>query len=132
MRIAALKAFPGRAASVLAPSAGLLAINRFLQAGYEFIGLDHFAWPTEALARARDGDSLRRNFQGMTTGKDLDVIGVGPSAISQLDRAFAQNRKSSLDWQMAVSSGLATERGLRLSDDDRLRRELNATTLRLR
>lgn len=102
----------------------LLAIHRFQEAGYEFIGLDHFARPGEALAEARADQTLRRTFQGMTTGKGLDVIGLGPSAISQLDDAFAQNHKTSADWQQAVAVDLATERGLHLSPDDRLRREL--------
>jgi oxygen-independent coproporphyrinogen-3 oxidase len=102
----------------------LLAINRFLAAGYEFIGLDHFARPNEALARARREGTLCRNFQGMTTGKQCALVGIGPSAISQLDRAFAQNRKATSDWQAALVTGLATERGLRLSDDDCIRREL--------
>ncbi len=102
----------------------LLGINRFLEAGYEFIGLDHFARPDEPLARARRDGSVRRTFQGMTTGRALDVIGLGPSAISQLDDAFAQNHKASTAWTAAVDQGLATERGLHLSDDDRLRREL--------
>jgi oxygen-independent coproporphyrinogen-3 oxidase len=102
----------------------LLAINRFFAAGYEFIGLDHFARPDEGLARARRDGSLRRTFQGMTTGRGLDVIGLGPSAISQLDGAYAQNHKASADWQAALADDFATERGLRLSDDDRLRREL--------
>jgi oxygen-independent coproporphyrinogen-3 oxidase len=102
----------------------LLAINHFLDAGYEFIGLDHFAKPDEELARARRDGSLRRTFQGMTTGKELDVIGLGPSAISQLGGAFAQNHKASADWRTVVAGDFATERGLALSDDDRLRREL--------
>jgi oxygen-independent coproporphyrinogen-3 oxidase len=102
----------------------LLAINRLLAAGYEFIGLDHFARPDEGLARARRDGSLRRTFQGMTTGRGLDVIGLGPSAISQLDGAHAQNHKAGADWQAALAGDFATERGLRLSDDDRLRREL--------
>lgn len=102
----------------------LLAINTFLAAGYEFIGLDHFARPGEPLAKAfRDG-SLQRNFQGMATGKALDLIGLGPSAISQLDHAFAQNRKTTAEWREALTLDLATARGLRLSADDRLRREL--------
>lgn len=102
----------------------LLAINRLQEAGYEFIGLDHFARSTEPLAQAvRDG-SLRRTFQGMTTGKGLDILGLGPSAVSQLDDAFAQNRKTTGSWQQALLDTLATERGLRLSEDDRLRREL--------
>jgi oxygen-independent coproporphyrinogen-3 oxidase len=102
----------------------LLAINRFLEAGYEFIGLDHFAKPEEGLARARRDGSLRRTFQGMTTGKNLEVLGLGPSAISLLDGAFAQNFKTSAAWMKAVAIGMATERGLRLTADDRIRREL--------
>lgn len=102
----------------------LLAIGRFQAAGYEFIGLDHFARPTEALAQARRERTLHRNFQGMTTGKQLELVGLGPSAISQLDSAFSQNQKTSAHWQDAVARGLPVERGLRLSDDDRLRREL--------
>ncbi len=102
----------------------LLAINRFQEAGYEFIGLDHFARPGEELAEARREGSLRRNFQGMTTGKPLDVLGFGPSAISQLETAFAQNQKQTAAWRQTVTREFATECGLRLSDDDRLRREL--------
>jgi oxygen-independent coproporphyrinogen-3 oxidase len=102
----------------------LLAINHFTEAGYEFIGLDHFAKPTEYLARARADATLHRTFQGMTTGKNLDVIGLGPSAISQLDDAFAQNKKESGKWLAAVGDDFATERGLRLTADDRVRREL--------
>lgn len=102
----------------------LLAIQRFQEAGYEFLGLDHFAKPNEALAQACKEQSMQRNFQGMTTGKELDLVGLGPSAISQLDTAFAQNQKASVDWQSAVGQDLATERGLRLSHDDRIRREM--------
>jgi oxygen-independent coproporphyrinogen-3 oxidase len=102
----------------------LLAINRFLAAGYEFIGLDHFARPNEALAQARRDGTLHRTFQGMTTGKALDVLGLGPSAISQLDGALAQNAKESGDWHARLARDFATERGLRLTDDDRLQREL--------
>jgi oxygen-independent coproporphyrinogen-3 oxidase len=102
----------------------LLAINRLSGAGYEFIGLDHFARPGEMLAGAHRDGSLRRTFQGMTTGKGLDILGLGPSAISQLDDAYAQNFKASADWRGAVTRDLATERGLRLTPDDRLRREV--------
>jgi oxygen-independent coproporphyrinogen-3 oxidase len=100
----------------------LLAINRFLEAGYEFIGLDHFAKTNEPLATAHRDGSLRRSFQGMTTGDDLDILGFGPSAISQFDDAFAQNAKTVADWQAAVTKDFATVRGMFLSIDDRLRR----------
>jgi oxygen-independent coproporphyrinogen-3 oxidase len=102
----------------------LLAINTFLDAGYAFIGLDHFARPDEALSTACENGTVQRNFQGMTTGKDLELVGLGPSAISQFDRAFAQNHKTTADWARALEDGFATQRGLRLSPDDRLRQEL--------
>lgn len=102
----------------------LLAINRFLQAGYTFIGLDHFAKPNESLCAAERAGALRRNFQGMTTARQLDILGLGPSAISQLDAAFAQNARTSSEWSEAVRHDFATVRGMRLSHDDRLRREL--------
>jgi oxygen-independent coproporphyrinogen-3 oxidase len=102
----------------------LLAVNRFAEAGYEFIGLDHFARPGEGLARARDGGTLHRNSQGMATGKELDLLGLGPSAASQFDDAFAQNTHTSAAWARAVRRDFATERGLRLSADDRVRREV--------
>lgn len=102
----------------------LLAINRFMQAGYEFIGLDHFAKPAESLAQAHRSRTLQRNFQGMTTGKQCELIGMGPSAISQLEHAFAQNWKSTAQWRQNVAADFATERGLHLCHDDRLRREL--------
>lgn len=102
----------------------LLAIRAFTEAGYEFLGLDHFARPSESLAQAHKDRTLQRNFQGMTTGKACELIGLGPSAISQLDHAFAQNLKTSGEWRQAIETNFATERGLRLSDDDRLRREI--------
>jgi oxygen-independent coproporphyrinogen-3 oxidase len=102
----------------------LLAISRFQEAGYLFIGLDHFARPDEALARAWQEGSLRRTFQGMTTGQGLDILALGPSGISQLDGAYAQNCKTTAAWQQAVADDLATERGCRLTADDRLRREV--------
>jgi oxygen-independent coproporphyrinogen-3 oxidase len=102
----------------------LLAINRLLDAGYEFIGLDHFARPGEALAQARKEGSLCRTFQGMSTGKGLNILGLGPSAITQLDTAFAQNAKNTQAWNQTILDDFATENGIRLSADDRLRREL--------
>jgi oxygen-independent coproporphyrinogen-3 oxidase len=101
----------------------LLAVNRFREAGYAFIGLDHFAKPHEALARAARDGSLHRNFQGMTTHKALEMIGVGPSAVSQFSAAVAQNVKTSHDWRAAVEKGFAVHRGMRLSRDDQVRRE---------
>jgi oxygen-independent coproporphyrinogen-3 oxidase len=110
-------------AGLLPLQLNLLALNRLVSAGYEFIGLDHFARPDDGLAQAARNGSLRRSFQGMTTGKGLDIVGLGPSAISQLEDAFAQNARTSTEWRTCVDQGLATECGLHLSDDDRIRRE---------
>ena len=74
--------------------------------------------------RSEKSQTLLRNFQGMTTGKQCELIGIGPSAISQLDQAFAQNCKTTAIWRDAVARDFAIERGIRLSSDDRLRREL--------
>jgi oxygen-independent coproporphyrinogen-3 oxidase len=100
----------------------LRAIELFDAAGYQFVGLDHFAKPDEPLVRARESNSMRRTFQGMTTGGGLDVLGFGPSAISIFGDAFAQNEKSLEDWSAAIDTGrLSTCRGLDLSDEDLLR-----------
>jgi oxygen-independent coproporphyrinogen-3 oxidase len=81
----------------------LLAINQFQAAGYEFIGLDHFARASEALTAARQSGTLQRNFQGMSTGKGLDLIGLGPSAISMLDNAYAQSVKTTEKWALGMT-----------------------------
>lgn len=102
----------------------LLTIATFTAAGYEFIGLDHFARPQEALATAYRQHSLCRNFQGMAAGKGLALLGLGPSAISQLDGAFAQNQKTTETWHAALAKDLATVQGMRLSRDDQIRQAL--------
>jgi len=101
----------------------LLAIRRFLEAGYLFIGLDHFARPGDELASALRDRSLRRNFMGHTTQAGVDMIGFGPSAISELRGSYAQSQRDLSDWEAAVETrGVATMRGHILSDDDVERR----------
>jgi oxygen-independent coproporphyrinogen III oxidase len=101
----------------------LAAIRRLLGAGYEHIGLDHFARPEDELARARRERTLRRNFMGYTTHAGLDLLGFGPSAISELSRSYAQSRRDLEGWEEAVAAGsLATLRGHALSQDDLERR----------
>jgi oxygen-independent coproporphyrinogen-3 oxidase len=101
----------------------LTAIRRFLEQGYLFIGLDHFARPGDELANALANRTLRRNFMGHTTQAGVDLIGFGPSAISELRRSFAQSQREVSDWQEAVArDGVATQRGHRLSQDDAERR----------
>ena len=98
------------------------ALERFSDSGYEYIGMDHFARPTDELARARADRTLHRNFQGYTTKAGTDLIGFGMSAIGSVGAAYVQNRRELNLWSEAVhKSGAATFRGFRLSDDDRLR-----------
>jgi len=101
----------------------LLAIRRLLAAGYRFIGLDHFARPEDELSRALADRTLRRNFMGHTTQAGVDLLGFGPSAISELRGAYAQSEREVPAWEAAVrAGGLATRRGHALSPDDRERR----------
>jgi len=100
-----------------------MAIRRFLDQGYVFVGLDHFARPEDELALALADRTLRRNFMGHTTQAGVDLIGFGPSAISELRGSYAQNMRDVAGWQSAVERrGLATMRGHRLRRDDLERR----------
>ena len=101
----------------------LSAIRRLLSAGYRFIGLDHFAKPDDELSLALDGRSLRRNFMGYTTQAGVDLIGFGPSAISELRGSYAQSHRELDTWHQTVAErGVATLRGHLLSQDDVERR----------
>jgi oxygen-independent coproporphyrinogen-3 oxidase len=103
----------------------LQAIEQLTAAGYRFIGMDHFARPEDDLARALDDGSLRRNFMGYTTRDGLVTLGFGPSGISELPAAYAQNRKDLPAWLAAIDAGeLPTERGFSLSKEDLARRAL--------
>jgi oxygen-independent coproporphyrinogen III oxidase len=99
------------------------ALERLSQAGFEYIGMDHFARPTDELARARADRTLHRNFQGYTTKAGTDLIGFGMSAIGGVGASYVQNRRDLGPYQTEVArSGAATFRGFRLSEDDLLRR----------
>ena len=118
-----------RAAELPAPATKLAlfrnTVNRLLDAGYEFIGMDHFALPDDDLAVARRDGTMVRNFQGYSTHGGLDLLALGPSAISQVGDAFAQNRRGLIDWQAALEEGsLPVLRGLLRSAEDRLRAEI--------
>jgi oxygen-independent coproporphyrinogen-3 oxidase len=99
----------------------LRAMEVFGESGWDFIGLDHFAKHDDELSVAFRNHTLRRSFQGMTTGDELPVIGVGPSAISCLDDVFAQNEAKFPQWSNKVlSGGNATVRGHKMTEDDRV------------
>lgn len=98
------------------------AIERFTEAGYVFIGLDHFAKPDDEMARAQVDRTLRRNFQGYTTKLGSDLYAMGVSAISQVGRAFGQNYRDQEQYFARIDAGdIATMRGIWLTDDDVLR-----------
>jgi oxygen-independent coproporphyrinogen-3 oxidase len=98
-------------------------LERFLDAGYLYIGMDHFARPGDELAVAQQNRTLHRNFQGYTTKAGADLYGMGVSAISGIGAAYAQNYRDLHGYQAAAERrGIATMRGYRLSEDDRLRR----------
>lgn len=97
----------------------------FTNNGYKFIGLDHFAKNNELLTKATSSKKLRRNFQGMTTGKNLAIIGFGPSAVSQTRDSFWQNIKKSTDWlKTAATPKSRIVKGISLSKDDLLRQNI--------
>lgn len=99
-----------------------LASERFTEAGYDFIGLDHFAKPDDEMAVAQRDRTLWRNFQGYTTKAGTDVYAMGVSAISNVAGAFAQNYRDTPSYYERVDAGeLPTMRGIRLDPDDKLR-----------
>ncbi|MBN2319773.1 MAG: oxygen-independent coproporphyrinogen III oxidase [Acidobacteria bacterium] len=98
-------------------------IERFTQAGYRYIGMDHFARPDDELCLAQSDRTLHRNFQGYTTKAGADLIGMGVSSISDIGRIYAQNQRDLKEYYAVIEKGaLPTMRGMRLSDDDILRR----------
>lgn len=102
-----------------------LAITRFVSAGYQFIGMDHFAKPTDALAKAQQAGKLQRNFQGYTTAGQDALIGLGVSSISQVNGVLWQNSKDVAEYYAAINAGqMPVERGFNLNGDDKLRSAL--------
>jgi oxygen-independent coproporphyrinogen-3 oxidase len=101
------------------------AMERFLAAGYQQIGMDHFAVPGDDLARAAAAGRLHRNFMGYTTRPAADMVGVGVSAIGDVAGAFAQNVKKLSTYYAAIDAGrFPIERGYRLDEDDVIRRHV--------
>ena len=102
-----------------------LAIERLGAAGYDYIGMDHFALPGDELARAQRHGGLHRNFMGYTTHADTDLVGFGASAISRVGDSYWQSFRDIVDWEAAVDAGhLPLWRGLTLQPDDRIREDV--------
>ena len=101
-----------------------MTIERLIDAGYEYIGMDHFAKPTDELAIAQKNNTLYRNFQGYSTRSGRDVYAFGLSAISQFENIYAQNLKNLKDYYARIDSGdAATNVGYRMTQDDHIRKE---------
>ncbi|ROH88101.1 oxygen-independent coproporphyrinogen III oxidase [Pseudomethylobacillus aquaticus] len=100
-----------------------MAIERLQVAGYDYIGMDHFALPDDALAVARRQGRLYRNFQGYTTRQEGDLIALGVSSIAKVGATYSQNEKTLTRYYEALERGhLPIARGLQLTRDDLLRR----------
>ncbi len=101
------------------------AIEVFDQAGMVYIGMDHFAKPTDTLVRAQQDGTLHRNFQGYTTHGHCDLIGLGVSAISSVSGVYSQNAKDLDGYYRHIDQHrLPIERGIVLTVDDLITREL--------
>ncbi len=102
-----------------------LVIERLTEAGYVYIGMDHFAKPTDQLAIAQKEGLLYRNFQGYSTHSDCDLIGMGISSISQIGDIYAQNAKIMPQYEAMIDNNtLPIMRGVKLTQDDLLRRHV--------
>ncbi len=113
------------------PSAGnkldilQLTIDKLEAAGYVYIGMDHFARPDDELAIAQRNGTLYRNFQGYSTHADCDLVALGITAIGKLGASYSQNVRTLEEYYSLVDADhIPVMRGLGLSEDDRLRREI--------
>ena len=101
------------------------AMAGFQEQGYDYIGMDHFALPGDALAVARREGRLHRNFQGYSTHPDCDLVGLGVSAIGRIGGSYYQNAKTLPEYTAALEAGrLPVARGLTLTTDDLVRRDI--------
>jgi len=102
-----------------------MAGQKLQDAGYVYIGMDHFALPDDELARAQSKGQLYRNFQGYSTHAHCDLLAFGVSAIGMVGNTYAQNVKDLDSYYAAIEKGqLPLERGLTLNRDDIIRRDI--------
>ncbi len=99
------------------------ALKAFIDAGYVYVGMDHFALPDDDLAIAKRQGRLHRNFQGYSTQPDCDLISLGVSAIGRVGATYSQNAKTIEEYYGHLNHGrFPVVRGLALSRDDIVRR----------
>jgi oxygen-independent coproporphyrinogen-3 oxidase len=101
------------------------SVEQFEAAGYVYIGLDHFAVPTDELAVAMREEKLQRNFMGYTTRRGSDLVAFGVSSIGDVAGCYVQNQSKEFDYTAAIGEkGHASFRGHELTPDDTLRRDV--------
>ena len=99
--------------------------EQLIDAGYVYIGMDHFAKPDDELSIAQQQGKLYRNFQGYATHADCDLIGLGITSIGTVHNSFSQNMKTLDEYQATINSGnLAIFRGVKIDQDDLIRRDV--------
>jgi len=102
-----------------------MAVKTLTDAGYVYIGMDHFAKPDDELAVAQRQHRLHRNFQGYSTHSDCDLVAIGVSSIGKVGSSYSQNFREPDDYYDAIERGvLPIMRGMELNDDDMVRRAI--------
>ncbi|MDH5710777.1 MAG: oxygen-independent coproporphyrinogen III oxidase [Gammaproteobacteria bacterium] len=102
-----------------------LTIEKLQQAGYVYIGMDHFAKKDDDLTRAQQQSTLHRNFQGYSTHADCDIVAMGITAISQIGDNYSQNVRTVEEYEQYLQAGkIPVFRGIELEADDVLRRQI--------
>ena len=102
-----------------------LSIDKLQNAGYVYIGMDHFAKESDSLVKAQEEGSLQRNFQGYSTNADSDMIAMGVTAIGRIGDNYSQNVRTIEEYESCLKQNkVPVFRGIELDDDDILRREI--------
>lgn len=102
-----------------------MTFERLADAGYVYIGMDHFAKPDDELARAQRDGTLYRNFQGYSTHSNCDLLGLGVTSIGMVGPTYSQNMRTLDEYYARIDAGrLPLFRGLELTQDDRIRRDV--------
>ena len=100
-------------------------IDRLSDAGYVYVGMDHFALPEDDLVLARGDGSLQRNFQGYSTHGGCDLVGLGVSSISDIDNVYSQNAITTMEYEALIEDGhIPVRKGVVVDDDDRVRADV--------
>jgi oxygen-independent coproporphyrinogen III oxidase len=102
-----------------------LTVEKLQQAGYVYIGMDHFALESDSMVKAQQEGSLQRNFQGYSTHADTDLVAIGVSSIGSIGDSYSQNSSNIDDYTASILAGkLPIVRGLVLTDEDLLRKQI--------